>query len=293
MLRKLKRMRRNPMLLAQYVLNNPKKVALMLLGVAGVVAVVLLSFQVDAIPTWIGLLGLAVLPGYAAWLQWGRLSLLIQASEMPADQVTPGVVKVSGTARAARGDLRVSPGREHDEEYLAYKRIEKVDTDHGNEDEELPFLDEDTRERDLGAVPLYVEDDTGDVLVDTNNADVRLSWDDTNRSGRRTTKWAALRPGDQVTVYGTAMPPEQRTPPGLVDSLSDLSDTMAGQDFGDIAAEEDTVISKGPQLPYLIVSDRSGIGLLGRQLVYFLAAALLTLGLFGAAGLGILGMPVV
>jgi hypothetical protein len=291
MLRKLQQMRQNPTLLLRYVLNNPKTVVMVLAGLAAVVVVVVLSFSVEVIPTWIGLLGLAVLPGYAAWLQWGRLSLLVRASEVPAGRVSPGVVEVSGTARAADEDARVSPGRQG-EEYLAYKRIEKVDTDPGNQDEEPPFLDE-TRDRDVEAVPIYVEDDTGAVLVDTNNADVRLSWDETSRGGRRTTKFAGLRDGDPVTVYGTAMAPGQRQPPGFVDSMSDLSDTMQGRSFDEVAADEDVVVSKSTQLPYLVLSDRSGIGLLGRQLGYFVVAGVATLALVGAAVLGIVGLPVV
>jgi hypothetical protein len=294
MLQKLRRMQRNPMLLLRYVMNNPKKVLLALAVLVAVVAVVLASFTVDAIPKWVGLLGVAVLPGYAAWLQWGRLALLLRASEVPAGQVTSGVVEVSGTARPAGESGLVSPDRaEREGEYLAYKRVERVDTDPGHEDEELPFMDKDAGDRDVAAAPLYVEDDTGRVLVDTNNADVRLDWDDTNRGSRRTTKWAALEPGDPVTVYGTAMAPDRRQPPGVVDSMSDLSDTMQGRDFEAAAGDEDVVVSKGRRLPYLIVSDRSGLGLLGRQLAYFLVAGLLTVGLLVAALLGIIGMPVV
>lgn len=158
MLRKLQQMRQNPTLLLRYVLNNPKTVVMVLAGLAAVVVVVVLSFSVEVIPTWIGLLGLAVLPGYAAWLQWGRLSLLVRASEVPAGRVSPGVVEVSGTARAA---------------------------------------------------------------------------------------------------------------------------------------DEDVVVSKSTQLPYLVLSDRSGIGLLGRQLGYFVVAGVATLALVGAAVLGIVGLPVV
>lgn len=287
-------MQRNPMLLLRYVMNNPKKVLLALAVLVAVVAVVLLSFSVEAIPTWVGLLGLAVIPAYAAWLQWGRLALLFRASEVPAGQVSSGIVEVSGTARPVGEGSLVSPGRaEREGEYLVYKHVERVDTDPGHDDEELPFLDKEAGDRDVAAAPLYVEDDTGRVLVDTNNADVRLDWDDTSRGSRRTTKWAALEPGDPVTVYGTAMPPDQRQPPGVVDSMSDLGDAMQGRDFEATAAGEDVVVSKGRRLPYLILSDRSGLGLLGRQLVYFLVAGLVTVALLVAALLGIIGRPVV
>ncbi|MEF8887481.1 MAG: hypothetical protein V5A30_06710 [Haloarculaceae archaeon] len=294
MLQKLRRMQRNPMLLLRYVMNNPKKVLLALGVLVAVIAVVLLSFSVDAIPTWSGFLGVAVLPAYAAWLQWGRLALLFRASEMPAGQVSSGVVEVSGTARPAEQGGLVSPDRVNREgEYLAYKRIERIDTDPGHDDEELPFLDKEAGDRDVAAAPLYVEDDTGRVLVDTNNADVRLDWDDTSRGGRRTTKWAALEPGDPVTVYGTAMALDRRNPPGIADSLSDVSDSMRGWDFDELAAGENVVISKSLDRPYLILSDRSGLGLLGRQLAYFLVAGLLTVGLLVVALLGIVGRPVV
>ena len=293
MLQKLQRMRRNPMLLLKYVLTNPKKVLLALAVLVAVVAVVLASFTVDAIPKWVGLLGVAVLPGYAAWLQWGRLALLFRASEVPAGKVGSGVVEVSGTARPVQeGGLVSSDRAEREGEYLAYKRVERVDTDPGHDDDDVPFMEADTTDRDVAAAPLYVEDDTGRVLVDTNNADVRLDWDDTNRGGRRTTKWAALEPGDPVTVYGTAMAPDRRQPPGVVDSMSDLSDTMQGRDFEAAAGDEDVVVSKGRRLPYLIVSDRSGLGLLGRQLAYFLLAGVLTVGLLVAALLGVVGSPV-
>jgi hypothetical protein len=291
MIRQLRRLRRNPILLGRYVVNNPKTAALAVLGIVGVVAVVVLSFTVALIPRWVGFLGVAALSGYVAVGQWGRLALILRSTEAPPGEVAPGLVEVSGTARAPDGVPLVTPD-EPEGEYLAYKRVTRVDTDPGTDDDP-PFLDADAGDRDVAAVPLYVTDETGTVLVDTNNADVRLDWDDVDRSSRETRKWAGLEPGDPVTVYGTAMPPASRRPPGVVDAMSEVSDRMRGVDFDDLSTGEDIVISKSPQRPYLILSDRSGIGLLGRQLVYFGVTGLVTLGLVAAAVLAMVGIPVV
>lgn len=277
------------MLALRYVLNNPQRVAKILLAFLAVALVVVLSLSVEAVPTWIGLLGLGAVPGYVARIQWGKLSLLVTATEVPAGQVSPGVVEVSGTARPAVEGASVSPDGD-DAEYLAYKRVERVDTDPGDSGEPLPGLDKQAGDHDRAAVPITVEDETGSVLVDTDNADIMLSWDNTRRTNRRTTKWAALEPGDQVTVYGTAMSPEQRRPPGFVDSPADSAATRQRTDFDETAAAEDVVVSLSQDTPYLVLSDRSGLGLLGRQAAVFAATALLAVALVGAAVLNAVGV---
>lgn len=65
-----------------------------------------------------------------------------------------------------------------------------------------------------GAVPFYVDDGSGRVLVDAASADVSLSADAKQHSAVRETRTveARLEPGDDVYVLGTAVPAEEYAP---------------------------------------------------------------------------------
>lgn len=84
MIQQLRRLRRNPILLARYVVHSPKTVALTLVGV---VAVGLLSFTVALIPRWLRFLGVAALSGSVAVRQWGRLAIVVHAVSDRSDRM--------------------------------------------------------------------------------------------------------------------------------------------------------------------------------------------------------------
>jgi hypothetical protein len=272
MIRQVQRMLRNPAQLLGYAIRNPKKIAAAVLVVVALLALVVLSFQMGLIPPWVVAFALVPLLAWFGHRQWERVRLLVEASEVDTGSVNSGLVKLTGTAAAAVEDDRVT-SKMTDTECLAYRYKKRIDRDPGDNDALDGSVSRQTTER---AVPFYVEDDTGEVLVDTNNADIELSWDEKSRGTRRDVFEAHLQEGDQVKVYGTAMAPSQREPPGVMDAVSDTYDTMAGRDFEAYANGEDVIVSKDGDDPYLIVSDRPGWRLLARHILVLLAIAALT-----------------
>jgi len=289
MLETLRRFRNNPLALLRYAMANPRKVLAAVAVVFAVIVLVVLGFGLGLIPDWIVLIGVAALSAYGTKLYWDRLSFLLSTSEETCGTVSSGAVKLTGTARAAREGERVHC--EADEgEYLAYRhKVERRKSN--NRQNEGDFTDYRTVKNDASAVPFHVEDETGSVLVDTTSADLQLSWDKDYRRGRRKIHLAYLEPGDEVAVYGTAMPPDQRQPAGMMDAVSEVGDEMRGQDFDAYAAEEDIVVSQTPEEPVLIVSDRWGITLVLRSVVFMIALALTTVGLLVIAGFAAIGQP--
>lgn len=270
MLRKLQRLQRNPLLAVQYALNNPRTVAAIALALVAVGAVLVASLALGLLPEWLAVLAIAPLTGYVAYRQYGRVDMLVAASETAAGAVDSGVVKVSGTARPADPDDGVTPRvGEYDGEYLAYRYKENVDRD-PNDEEPLGGA---AGTDEAAAVPFYVEDDTGSVLVDANDADVMLDWDEKDRGARRNTYWAALEAGDPIHVYGTAMAPGQWEPQTAAGAVSDLVDAGRRADVETYAADEDVIVARSEENPYLVVSDRSGLELMGRQVLWLGVAA--------------------
>lgn len=274
MLRQIRRFLRNPAQLLGYAIRNPKTIAVALLVAVALIAVAVVSLRTGLLPRW--LIAFAVVP-VLAWIgyrQWKRVRLLVRVSEEDSGSVTSGPVKVTGRATAAvDGDTLTSTMTDTD--CLAYRYKERIDRDPNDGDSLDDLTAGQTTER---AVPFYVEDSTGSVLIDTNNADLELTWDETSRGTRRDTFEAYLQDGDRVQVYGTAMAPEKREPPGMIDAVSDTYDTLSGRDFDAYAENEDLVVTKAPEEPYLIVSDRPGWRLLGRQVLVLTAVVALAVG---------------
>jgi hypothetical protein len=275
-------MRRNPMIALKYAVENPKKVGMAVLGAVLLVALLAAGLAFELIPTWTMLFGIAALTTYAAYGQYNRIEFLRATSEVTAGRLQPGAgaVKVNGTARPA-GDDRVG----YDEpEHLAYrqKRERKRQQHRGDGD----VLDNDTETRhDSGAVPFYVADDSGQVLVDASRANLDLDWDDKSRSGSWTEHTATLDPGDEVTVYGTALAPGDHTGSEFVEAFANERSEAPTETFADHAANESVVVSSTVSDPQFIVTDRAGWSLLGRAVATVIAAVLATV-LLVALGIG-------
>jgi hypothetical protein len=281
MLRKLRRVQRNPLIAVRYALQNPKRVAI---AVGSVIAVGLLltaGLALDLIPDWTMLFGIAVLTAFGTYVQYNRAQFLMAASEVAARQVQPGAgaVKISGTAQPA-GEDRVG----HDEpEHLAYRHKRERDrNDHQRNDE---LLGDEISDVDSDAVPFYVADDSGQVLVDASRATLDLDWEDKSRKGGWTEYYATLNPGDEVNVYGTALTPDEHSGSELVEAFSNNRSEAPTETFSDHAADESVVVSSTPADPQFVVSDRAGWSLLGRTILWAVAAALATVGLI-ALGIG-------
>jgi len=136
----------------------------------------------------------------------GRLASMVGTSTRPVEAVEPGAVEVEGTVRSA-GETVSGTLAETDAVVAEYRSQTR---DRGDEDDvSLPPLPQSLTPNALNkiaAVPFYVEDDTGEVLVDPVKADVSLSADDKDRQRlgpdrRKREVEARLEPGDEVLVY--------------------------------------------------------------------------------------------
>lgn len=270
------------MIALKYAVENPKKVAMALLGTILLVALLAAGLAFELIPTWTMLFGIAALTTYAAYGQYKRIEFLRATSEVTAGRLQPGAgaVKVNGTARPA-GDDRVG----YDEpEHLAYRQ--KRERKRQNHQQDGDVLDNDTvTEHDSDAVPFYVADDSGQVLVDASRANLDLDWDDRSRSGSWTEHTATLDPGDEVNVYGTALAPGDHTGSEFVEAFANNRSNAPTETFSDHAAEESVVVSSTEATPEFIVTDRSGLSLLGRTVATAIGAVLATV-LLIALGIG-------
>lgn len=267
-----RRLLSNPLALVQWVLDNPRTAALIV--VAGVLLVVLavLSFGLGLVPDWTLLFGIAFVAAWLASRYWHRIRLLWRATSVAAGSLSPGTVEVSGRVQPASENSRVT----HDgEEYIAY-RYRKVRRKTGSDGRTRVETDESR------AVPFYVQDDTGSVPVDPTNPDLELEWDrETDEAGYAKSYLATLHPGDEVRVYGTAMHPDERGPRNVRDAATEGFDKLRNQDTASVADSGTLVVSKGESLPALVITDRPGWRLLARSVALFLGTLAVTLGLIG------------
>lgn len=277
------------MLALKYAVQNPKKVA-MTVGAVIVLGVLLAAgLALDLIPDWTMLFGIAALTAFGAYVQYNRVKFLRATSEVAAGRLQPGAgaVKVSGTAQPA-GEDRVG----HDEpEHLAYRHKRERKRHNHRADGDVMDANDTITERDSDAVPFYVADDTGQVLVDASRASLDLDWDDKSRNGAWTEYDATLDPGDEVNVYGTAMAPGEHSGSELVEAFTNDRSEAPTETFSDHAADESVLVSSTPADPQFIVTDSSGLSLLGRTVAWTVAAVLgtvLLVALGVAAALGAL-----
>jgi hypothetical protein len=158
------------------------------------------------------LVGVGVLAVFAR-RSVGRLFTMLRTETRSVAGVEPGLVEVEGEVVPAGETVTGRTfGNNTDEAVVTQYRRSGGPNDDGR-DFTLPvpqqfapeLLNEET------AVPFYVEDDTGQVLVDPAYADVSLE-SDYSRSDEltdQTTVEAVLEPGEHVYVLGHAVPAEE------------------------------------------------------------------------------------
>jgi len=259
----------------KYAIENPKTVAMVVLGTVLLGVLLVAGLALNLIPDWTMLFGIAALTAFAARVQYDRIKFLRSTSEVAAGRLQPGAgaVKVNGTAQPA-GDARVG----YDEpDHLAYrrKRERRRNESQGGK----------TTRHDADAVPFYVADDTGQALVDASRAELDLDWDDKSRSGGWTEYHATLDPGDEVNVYGTAMTPGEHSGSEFDEAFANDRSEAPRETFSDHAEAESVVVSSTEATPQFIVTDGSGLSLLGRTVAMTIAAVLGTV-LLVALGIG-------
>jgi hypothetical protein len=171
------------------------------------------------------------------------------------------------------------------------QRWERDQYDHDDDSFQMPPLPQQLTPNALnkvGAVPFYVEDDTGRVLVDPVKADVTLDADAKDRQNMGTRKKreveARLEPGDEVYVLGDAVPSEEYTPPepgGLLDKLlAFFGEGYREVPVSEVIQDEDIVITRDGEGSEFIVSDTAEWRGWIRQVLMALLWALITLALF-------------
>jgi hypothetical protein len=210
-------------------MDNPRKTAfgtgaIVLLGVG-----ILVVETVGSIPGWVS--GVFVLWMFSVlcflWADYllGRTETLEGASKARPGSVSSGLVHVTGTAAPAADGETLTAGDE-DREVLAYRsKVTKKERVPMHERDRDPFnrqYKQETVEDVTEVTPFYVEGEDGAVLVDADHAELDLEWDeDPMGAGQH---WAYLEPGDDVTVFGTAMSPEDRSGPAASQLASGLTD---------------------------------------------------------------------
>lgn len=219
---------------------------------------------------WESLIGGVLLVVVAVWTSrvavrsTSRLVSMVRTSTTPIEAIDSGPVEIEGVVRSAGETLSGGPEEAVITEHRSQTRDRGDETDFS-----LPPLPQSLTPNALNktaSVPFYVEDDTGRVLVDPVKADVSLSTDekDTQRRGpdrRKKTVKARLEPGDEVYVFGQAIPSENYSPPEKSGLLYRLF-RLFGSDYeqvpaSDVIEDEAILITRDGDDSNFIISDTS------------------------------------
>lgn len=228
----------------------------------------------------------------------GRLVSMVGVSTRPVAAVEPGSVEVEGTVRSA-GET-VSSQMSDDEAVIREYRSQSWRRDRPGNDNTgtgyVPPLPQSLTPNALNntaSVPFYVEDDTGQVLVDPVKADVSLAADekDTKRPGyerRERQVEARLEPGDEVYVLGHAMPSEAYSPPERSGLLYKFYRLFGGEykqlPASEVIEEEELVITRNGGGSEFVISDTPEWRGWLRQVLMTILWTIITLALFAIGG---------
>jgi hypothetical protein len=199
----------------------------------------------------------------------GRLVTMVGTETRAVEAVEPGTVEVEGTVAPAGGE--VESGLEDETAVIVEHRTQteqrqQYANEQSNSLPRIPLPQQLTPNalNSVSAVPFYVEDDTGRVLVDGARADTSLDADakDRERVGHQRREYSVegrLEPGDDVYVLGQAIPAEEYTPPkrdGLLTKLLSLFGVSPTQVPASEAIDgEDLVITRDGENAEFLVSD--------------------------------------
>lgn len=142
-----------------------------------------------------------------------KLVAMLRTETQPVADIGPGLVEVEGRVVPAGESVE---GKMTGEEAVVteYRRSQ----DEPGQDDTTPDIPIPQQlvptNMNRGAVPFFVEDETGRVLVDAANASLSLRSDAREHSTARDTRQveARLEPGDEVYVIGEAVPVETYSP---------------------------------------------------------------------------------
>jgi len=198
----------------------------------------------------------------------GRLVTMVGTETRAVEAVEPGTVEVEGTVAPAGGE--VESGLEDETAVIVEHRTQteqrqQYANEQSNSLPRIPLPQQLTPNalNSVSAVPFYVEDDTGRVLVDGARADTSLDADakDRERTGHRReySVEGRLEPGDDVYVLGQAIPAEEYTPPepsGILHTLLSLFGLSPEKMPASTALDgEDVVITRDGENSEFVVSD--------------------------------------
>jgi hypothetical protein len=234
-----------------------------------------------------------------------RLAATVRVDERPVGEVTPGTVAVSGEVVPAGETVtgRVDETEAVVTEYREHSSSKGGQGSGGSTSRPLALrLTPDVLTR-TAAVPFYVDDGSGRVLVDAMHADLSLAADSREReveSGKRTTELEArLEPGDEVSVVGRAVPADRYDLPsrGLLGTVVDLvSGSVEQSPASAVLDDEELVVTRDGEGTF-VVSDVGGWRGRARHALAALFWALFALGMIAFGGylvadaLGV-GLPV-
>jgi len=199
----------------------------------------------------------------------GRLAAMVGTKTQAVEAVEPGTVEIEGTVADA-GEQVESALEDETAVIVEYRHQredrEPLDNDDSGGLDRIPLPQQLTPNalNQVSAVPFYVEDDTGRVLVDAARADTSLDADakDKDRIGYQRREFSVegrLEPGDEVYVLGQAIPAEEYTPPKRGGIIPKLLALVRGSHERLPASEaiegEDLVVTRDGESSTFLVSD--------------------------------------
>ena len=216
----------------------------------------------------------------------GRLVTMVGTETRAVEAVEPGTVEVEGTVAPAGGE--VESGLEDETAVIVEHRTQteqrqQYANEQSNSLPRIPLPQQLTPNalNSVSAVPFYVEDDTGRVLVDGARADTSLDADakDRERVGHQRREYS---------VEGQATPAEEYTPPkrdGLLTKLLSLFGVSPTQVPASEAIDgEDLVITRDGENAEFLVSDTAEWRGWIRQVAMAVLWTVIALALVGAGG---------
>lgn len=234
----------------------------------------------------------------------GKLVAMVRTETQAVADIGPGMVAVEGKVVSAGESVE---GRMTGQEAVVTEyRQSQDDPGHDDTTPNIPIPQQLVpTNMNRGAVPFFVEDDTGRVLVDAANASLSLSSDATQHSSGHETREveARLEPEDDVYVIGEAVPVEEYSTEE--DSGGGVLRLLLGLFFGehrrvpasavmDDVGEQQLVITQQGQSHFLIADTAEWRGWLRQSLMSLLwtVVSLLFIAVGGYFVLdGIVGLP--
>lgn len=208
-----------------------------------------------------------------------QLMAMLRTETQAVADIEPGLVEVEGEVVSA-GEA-VEGKMTGEEAVVTEYRRSQDEPGHEDTDPNIPIPQQLVpTSLNRGAVPFFLEDDTGRVLVDAANANVSLSSDAKNQSSARDMREveARLEPGDKAYVIGEAVPVQEYSPKEDSDGVFRLllgfftgeHRRVPASAVVDEAGEEKLVITQQGQSRFLIADTAEWRGWIRQGLMVLL-----------------------